>query len=199
MPVAIRKPTWPLRARPKWSATCVRLDESEGLSQSAAQLAAVFAPGRRANRWRPVGQRAGAGHRDGRARRARRRAVAGQAQTQLTQAEGKLAELEQYFRDYQQQWMQQGSQGVSGQWLMNYQRFLSQLESAIGQQQRSVNWYRDNLLKVRQQWHQRHARVEGLSKLIESYQREARIAADKREQKLLDEFAQRLAGRSREH
>ena len=123
----------------------------------------------------------------------------GQAQTQLTQAEGKLAELEQYFRDYQQQWMQQGSQGVSGQWLMNYQRFLSQLESAIGQQQRSVNWYRDNLLKVRQQWHQRHARVEGLSKLIESYQREARIAADKREQKLLDEFAQRLAGRLREH
>jgi flagellar FliJ protein len=122
----------------------------------------------------------------------------GQAQTQLAQAETKLAELDQYFRDYQQQWMQQGSQGVSGQWLMNYQRFLSQLESAIGQQQRSVNWYRDNQLKVRQQWHQKHARVEGLSKLIESYQREARIAADKREQKLLDEFAQRLAGRARD-
>ncbi|MCQ4294786.1 flagella biosynthesis chaperone FliJ [Pseudomonas stutzeri] len=122
----------------------------------------------------------------------------GQAQTQLTQAETKLAELDQYFRDYQQQWMQQGSQGVSGQWLMNYQRFLSQLESAIGQQQRSVNWYRDNLLKLRQQWHQKHARVEGLGKLIESYQREARIAADKREQKLLDEFAQRLAGRARD-
>lgn len=123
----------------------------------------------------------------------------GQGQVQLTQAETKLGELEQYFRDYQQQWMEQGSQGVSGQWLMNYQRFLSQLESAIGQQQRSVNWYRDNLLKLRQQWQQKHARVEGLSKLIESYQREARIAADKREQKLLDEFAQRLAGRARNH
>ncbi|MCQ4263650.1 flagella biosynthesis chaperone FliJ [Stutzerimonas stutzeri] len=122
----------------------------------------------------------------------------GQAQAQLSQAEAKLSELEQYFGDYQQQWMQQGSQGVSGQWLMNYQRFLSQLESAIGQQQRSVNWHRDNLLKLRQQWHQKHARVEGLSKLIEGYQREARVAADKREQKLLDEFAQRLAGRPRE-
>jgi len=123
----------------------------------------------------------------------------GQGQTQLNQAEAKLGELEQYFRDYQEQWMQQGSQGVSGQWLMNYQRFLSQLESAIAQQQRSVNWYRDNLRKLREQWQQRHARVEGLSKLVESYQREARIAADKREQKLLDEFAQRLAGRGREH
>lgn len=122
----------------------------------------------------------------------------GQGQTQLNQAEAKLGELEQYFSDYQQQWMQQGSQGVSGQWLMNYQRFLSQLESAIGQQQRSVNWYRDNLKKLRQQWHQRHARVEGLSKLVESYQKEARIAADKREQKLLDEYAQRLSGRTRE-
>ncbi|MAL90505.1 MAG: flagellar protein FliJ [Pseudomonas sp.] len=123
----------------------------------------------------------------------------GHGQTQLNQAEAKLGELEQYFRDYQEQWMQQGSQGVSGQWLMNYQRFLSQLESAIAQQQRSVNWYRDNLRKLREQWQQRHARVEGLSKLVESYQREARIAADKREQKLLDEFAQRLAGRGREH
>jgi len=122
----------------------------------------------------------------------------GQAQAQLSQAEAKLSELEQYFGDYQQQWMQQGSQGVSGQWLMNYQRFLSQLESAIGQQQRSVNWHRDNLLKLRRQWHQKHARVEGLSKLIEGYQREARVAADKREQKLLDEFAQRLSGRARE-
>ena len=122
----------------------------------------------------------------------------GQAQAQLSQAEAKLSELDQYFGDYQQQWMQQGSQGVSGQWLMNYQRFLSQLESAIGQQQRSVNWHRDNLLKLRQQWHQKHARVEGLSKLIEEYQREARVAADKREQKLLDEFAQRLSGRARE-
>ncbi|MCF7202752.1 flagellar export protein FliJ [Pseudomonas oligotrophica] len=118
-----------------------------------------------------------------------------QGQAQLAQAEGKLAELEQYFGDYQQQWMQQGSQGVSGQWLMNYQRFLSQLESAIAQQQRSVAWYRDNLGKLRSQWQQRHARVEGLGKLVDGYLREARVAADKREQKLLDEFAQRLAGR----
>lgn len=122
----------------------------------------------------------------------------GQGQMQLSQAEAKLGELEQYFSDYQQQWLRQGSQGVSGQWLMNYQRFLSQLESAIGQQQRSVAWHRDNLVKLRSQWQQRHARLEGLSKLVESYLREARVAADKREQKLLDEFSQRLAGRPRQ-
>lgn len=120
----------------------------------------------------------------------------GQAQLQLGQAEAKLGELRQYFNDYQQQWLTQGSQGVSGQWLMNYQRFLSQLESAIGQQQRSVDWHRNNLNKLREQWQQRRGRLEGLGKLVERYRLEAQRLADKREQKLLDEFSQRLAGRS---
>lgn len=120
----------------------------------------------------------------------------GQAQLQLGQAEAKLGELRQYFNDYQQQWLTQGSQGVSGQWLMNYQRFLSQLESAIGQQQRSVDWHRNNLNKLREQWQQRRGRLQGLGKLVERYRLEAQRLADKREQKLLDEFSQRLAGRS---
>lgn len=133
------------------------------------------------------------------AERAEREAakMLGQGQTQLNQAEAKLGELEQYFGDYQQQWMRQGSQGVTGEWLMNYQRFLSQLESAIAQQRRSVAWHQNNIGKLRQEWQQRHARLEGLRKLVERYLKEARIAADKREQRLLDEFSQRLAGRAR--
>lgn len=122
----------------------------------------------------------------------------GQGQAQFAQAEAKLGELRQYFNDYQQQWMTQGRQGVSGQWLVNYQRFLSQLESAIGQQQRSVEWHQANLDKLRQQWQQRRARLDGLRKLVERYLLEARTAADKREQKLLDEFSQRLAGRPKQ-
>ncbi|TLX55587.1 flagellar export protein FliJ, partial [Stutzerimonas nosocomialis] len=81
----------------------------------------------------------------------------GQGQAQLSQAQSRLGDLEQYFGDYQQQWISEGSRGVSGQWLMNYQRFLSQLESAIAQQRRSVDWHRDNLDKLRAQWQQRHA------------------------------------------
>ncbi|MGA6100324.1 flagellar export protein FliJ [Stutzerimonas marianensis] len=122
----------------------------------------------------------------------------GQGQTQVAQAEAKLEELRQYFSDYQQQWLNQGSQGVSGQWLVNYQRFLSQLESAIAQQQRSLDWHRNNLDKLREQWQQRRARLDGLRKLVDRYLQEARTAADKREQKLLDEFFQRLAGRPKQ-
>ena len=134
------------------------------------------------------------------AERAEREAarMLGRCQGQLTQAEMKLGELERYRSDYQQQWVEEGKRGVSGQWLMNYQRFLSQLESAIGQQLQSVKWHRDNLDKARSAWQQRHARLEGLRKLVQRYLDEARAADDKREQKLLDELVQRLPVRSHE-
>lgn len=119
----------------------------------------------------------------------------GRCQALLSQAEVKLGELHRYLADYQQQWLTEGRQGVSGQWLMNYQRFLAQLETAINQQNQSVNWHRDNLRKARELWQQRYARLEGLRKLVQRYLDEARAAADKREQKLLDELSQRLLGR----
>jgi flagellar FliJ protein len=128
------------------------------------------------------------------AERAEREAVMqlGHCQGLLSQAQVKLGELEQYRGDYQQQWISEGQRGVSGQWLMNYQRFLSQLETAIGQQRQSVAWHGNNLDKVRVVWQQRYARLEGLRKLVQRYQEEARLSADKREQKLLDELAQRI-------
>lgn len=116
----------------------------------------------------------------------------GHCQGLVGQAEAKLGELERYRGDYQQQWIEQGARGVSGQWLMNYQRFLSQLEGAIGQQRNSVRWHRENLEKARELWQKRYARLEGLRKLVQRYLDEARAAQDKREQKLLDELAQRL-------
>ena len=47
--------------------------------------------------------------------------------------------------------------------------------------------------KARQQWQERYARLEGLRKLVQRYRDEARMAEDKREQKQLDELAQRLS------
>lgn len=116
----------------------------------------------------------------------------GQMQGQLQQAQRKLAELERYRFDYQQQWISNGQQGVSGQWLINYQRFLSQLEGAVEQQNRSVAFHEANVGKARVIWQEKYARLEGLRKLVERYREEARLAADKYEQKQLDEFAQRL-------
>lgn len=120
----------------------------------------------------------------------------GQCQTALQQAQQQLHNLQQYRNDYQQQWIDQGQTGVSGQWLMNYQRFLSQLEVAIAQQEKSLAWHESNVSVSQKKWQQTYARLEGLRKLVQRYQDEAQKAADKQEQKLLDEMAQRLMAQS---
>jgi flagellar FliJ protein len=110
----------------------------------------------------------------------------------LQHAQQQLQNLQQYRDDYQQQWIDKGQSGVSGQWLMNYQRFLSQLEVAIAQQEKSLVWHENNVSLSQAAWQQAYARLEGLRKLVQRYREEARKSADKQEQKLLDEMAQRL-------
>ncbi|MBD8596021.1 flagellar export protein FliJ [Pseudomonas sp. W2Oct36] len=116
----------------------------------------------------------------------------GHFQGQVRLAETKLGELDKFRSDYQQQWIDKGAHGVSGQWLMNYQRFLNQLETAVAQQRQSLAWHQNNLNKAREEWQKAYARVEGLRKLVQRYIDEARALEDKREQKLLDELVQRL-------
>ncbi|MFZ0152568.1 flagellar export protein FliJ [Pseudomonas sp.] len=116
----------------------------------------------------------------------------GQFQQQVNMAQAKLAELDRFREDYQLQWIDRGGQGVSGSWLVNYQRFLGQLESAMTQLRQSLAWHQNNLNNARGTWQQAYARVEGLRKLVQRYIDEARIIEDKREQKLLDELSQRL-------
>ncbi|KPX28269.1 flagellar export protein FliJ [Pseudomonas ficuserectae] len=116
----------------------------------------------------------------------------GHFQGQVNLAKNKLQELDQFRQDYQQQWLQRGSAGVSGQWLLGYQRFLSQLDVAVAQQYKSLEWHKANLDRARSAWQDCYARVEGLRKLVQRYMDEARRLEDKREQKLLDELSQRL-------
>ncbi|AEA67677.1 MULTISPECIES: flagellar export protein FliJ [Pseudomonas] len=113
-------------------------------------------------------------------------------QGQVKVAESKLADLENFRLEYQEQWIARGAHGVSGQWLLGYQGFLAQLGTAIDQQRQSLVWHQNNLEKARQSWQEAFARVEGLRKLVQRYIDEARQLEDKREQKLLDELSQRL-------
>src|SRR5690606_41298959 len=78
----------------------------------------------------------------------------GQAQQKLLQSESQLRELQRYLSEYQQQWLTSGRQGGTAQWMVNYQRFLGQLDTAIEQQQRSVEWSRENLRKAGERWQQ---------------------------------------------
>ena len=116
----------------------------------------------------------------------------GYFQGQVKVAESKLADLNAFRLDYSEQWIVRGSTGVTGQWLLGFQGFLAQLDTAVDQQRQSLVWHQNNLEKAREAWQQAFARVEGLRKLVQRYRDEAQRAEDKREQKLLDELSQRL-------
>ncbi|MDT3314000.1 flagellar export protein FliJ [Pseudomonas sp. rhizo66] len=116
----------------------------------------------------------------------------GYFQGQVKVAESKLADLNAFRLDYSQQWIVRGSTGVTGQWLLGFQGFLAQLDTAVDQQRQSLVWHQDKLDKAREEWQQAFAKVEGLRKLVQRYREEAQRLEDKREQKLLDELSQRL-------
>ena len=116
----------------------------------------------------------------------------GYFQGQVKVAESKLADLNAFRLDYSEQWIVRGSTGVSGQWLLGFQGFLAQLDTAVDQQRQSLVWHQNNLDKARDEWQKAFAKVEGLRKLVQRYREEAQRLEDKREQKLLDELSQRL-------
>ena len=116
----------------------------------------------------------------------------GYFQGQVKVAESKLADLNAFRLDYSQQWIVRGSTGVTGQWLLGFQGFLAQLDTAVDQQRQSLVWHQNKLDKAREEWRQAFAKVEGLRKLVQRYREEAQRLEDKREQKLLDELSQRL-------
>jgi flagellar FliJ protein len=121
----------------------------------------------------------------------------GDCQRQLDDSQARLRDLEIYCKEYQNGWTQRGPQGVGRDWMLNYQRFMAQMQTAIEQQNQTVIWHGKSLEKAREVWRQRYQRLEAMRKLIERYQQEARVRADKQEQKLLDELSQRAFDRNR--
>ena len=75
----------------------------------------------------------------------------GYFQGQVKVAESKLADLNAFRLDYSQQWIVRGSTGVSGQWLLGFQGFLAQLDTAVDQQRQSLVWHQNKLEKAREE------------------------------------------------
>jgi flagellar FliJ protein len=116
-----------------------------------------------------------------------RNAVAN-AEAQQQQADG----LTGYRSEYCRKWSAQFQQAASIEILRSYQGFLSRLDQAIVQQQSVLEHAHRMVEAQRQRLIEREIRVKTVQRLIE--RREAMLAkvADRRDQKNLDELAQRL-------
>ena len=118
-----------------------------------------------------------------------RNAVAN-AEAQRQQADG----LVDYRTEYCRKWSAQFQQAATIEILRSYQGFLSRLDQAITQQQSVLEHAHRMVEAHRQRLVEREIRVATVERLIQ--RREAMLAkvADRRDQKNLDELAQRLAG-----
>jgi flagellar protein FliJ len=116
-----------------------------------------------------------------------RNAVAN-AETQQQQADS----LTVYRSEYCQKWSAQFQQAAQMEILRSYHGFLSRLDQAITQQKSVVEHAHRMVAAQRQRLVEREIRVATVERLIK--RREAVLAkvADRRDQKNLDELAQRL-------
>ena len=117
-----------------------------------------------------------------------RNAVAN-AEAQQQQADG----LTRYRSEYCRKWSAQFQQAAQMEILRSYHGFLSRLDQAITQQASVVEHARRMVDAQRQRLVEREIRVATVERLIQ--RREALLAkvADRRDQKNLDELAQRLS------
>jgi flagellar FliJ protein len=118
------------------------------------------------------------------------RTAVANAEAQQQQADG----LGTYRTEYCRKWSAQFQQAATIEILRSYQGFLSRLDQAITQQQSVLEHAHRMVEAHRQRLVEREIRVATVERLIQ--RREAMLAkvADRRDQKNLDELAQRLAG-----
>ena len=109
----------------------------------------------------------------------------------LDAQQARLDELNRYRADYAGQFESAGRQGLDAARAGDYRRILAQLGEAIAWQERRLAALRQDYERIRRHWTDSHTRSAALEKVMERYRAEERRDADRREQGVLDELAQR--------
>ena len=111
----------------------------------------------------------------------------------------KLHELQSYRDDYTQGFARRAKGGMGARDLVDYQAFMSRLDEAIKQQSQLVQRAQHDSDVQRRRWQEAAQRAKALGKVITRWQQEELQAADRREQREIDERAQRRRSPSHEH
>ncbi|RLM27222.1 flagellar biosynthesis chaperone FliJ [Brenneria alni] len=109
------------------------------------------------------------------------------------QAQKQLDMLLQYEDDYRQQLQNDLGKGIdSGNWY-NYQQFIQTLEKAIEQHRQQLALWNQRLQQAIQAWQAKQQRLNAFVTLHERATQKLLLKENRREQKLMDEFAQRTS------
>jgi flagellar FliJ protein len=115
----------------------------------------------------------------------------GDAQRRLAEAETKLAELTTYHAEYMVAFRKRAEDGISVTRLRDFQAFIARLEQALVQQQKIVALAREQVAAQRSSWQGAARQVKAVESVVDRWRSVELRVADRREQKDMDERAQR--------
>ncbi len=118
-----------------------------------------------------------------------------EAQRELADAEQQLQQLLDYRDEYSGQL--NGRSGLVMKQLHNFRDFVHKLDEAIKQAKLDVETRKQICEHRRQAWLKTRSRSQALNKVVEKYQQQELKQQDRREQKEMDEHAQRLTQNAR--
>lgn len=111
------------------------------------------------------------------------------AQKALFEQRAQLQNLHQYRRQYIAQLSEKGSKGLTIDTLGKYQQFIVQIDQGVTNQQSVLVKFEYQVQETKRKWKESEVALKAMALLLDKKAREAELAAEKKEQKLLDEFA----------
>lgn len=120
----------------------------------------------------------------------------GQVRKAQQAAEQQLSMLLNYQDEYRQKLNNQLSGGMESSNWQNYQQFIGTLEQAIAQHRQQLTQWEEKVDHAMKQWQDKQQRLNAFETLHTRAQSAELQLENKRDQKLMDEFAQRSAQRN---
>ena len=114
------------------------------------------------------------------------------------QAEEQLKMLMDYQHEYRNNLNNDMSQGIGAQRWQNYQQFIQTLEKAIEQHRQQLMQWNEKVDTALNCWREKKQRLQAWQTLQERQNAAALQAANRLDQKKMDEFAQRASQRKHE-
>ena len=111
--------------------------------------------------------------------------MTGRSQARLNIYIDKLGELNAYRHTYAHS--TQGSSNIHSAHWKDYQNFLQRLDTAVRSQQQVIRDCEKSVDVHRRQWMAKRQRLESLERVLERYQEEDRLRADRMEQRAMDD------------
>ncbi len=116
----------------------------------------------------------------------------GEARKAVMDCENRITQLKSFRTEYAMQMQQAGQAGMDGKRLREYQQFISQIDTAISQQQEKLNQAQYQCQSFSRQWQQKHRSTEIMDKTIQRMQKREQGQEKKKAQREQDEHAARI-------